>query len=206
MPAGRALLGEFASALAAWEWDVALLQEVPPWWPAPLAAACGASERHVLTSRNALLPLRRAIARRAPDLIKSNGGGGNAILVRGRAIADQRALRLAWLPERRWAHGVRLAGGGWIVNLHATTRDEPRALVESERAVAAARGWAGGEPLLVLGGDLNIAQGPALPGLRHLVGHHVDHLYGEGEPHDAAVLERGRLSDHAPIAVSVLSP
>ena len=40
-PAGRSLLNEFAAHLAGWEWDVALLQEVPPWWPPLLAAAAG---------------------------------------------------------------------------------------------------------------------------------------------------------------------
>ncbi len=35
-PAGRELFDEFALALAGWEWEVALLQEVPPWWPARL--------------------------------------------------------------------------------------------------------------------------------------------------------------------------
>ena len=40
-PAGRDLFDEFAAALAGWEWDVALLQEVPPWWPAPLARRLG---------------------------------------------------------------------------------------------------------------------------------------------------------------------
>ena len=39
----RSLLEEFGSTLAAWEWDVALLQEVPPWWPGPLARVSGAS-------------------------------------------------------------------------------------------------------------------------------------------------------------------
>ena len=42
-PAGRDLAREFAAALAAWEWDVALLQEVPPWWPPALGRACGAA-------------------------------------------------------------------------------------------------------------------------------------------------------------------
>ena len=31
--ARRSLLDEFAARLAEWEWDVALLQEVAPWWP-----------------------------------------------------------------------------------------------------------------------------------------------------------------------------
>src|SRR5688572_13501753 len=41
-PAGRPLLNEFARALAGWDWDVALLQEVPPWWPPLLGRAAGA--------------------------------------------------------------------------------------------------------------------------------------------------------------------
>src|SRR4051795_4899917 len=93
-PAGRSLLSEFAAALADWSWDVALLQEVPPWWPEPLAAASGAQASRALTSRNALLPLRRWAARRRPDLLKSNGGGCNAILVRApHRIAEHRVRR-----------------------------------------------------------------------------------------------------------------
>ncbi|MGH2944640.1 MAG: endonuclease/exonuclease/phosphatase family protein, partial [Solirubrobacteraceae bacterium] len=81
-PAGRELRAEFAAALASWGWDVALLQEVPPWWPPALARACDAHARMRLTARNSLPPLRRIVAERAPDLIKSSGGGCNAILVR----------------------------------------------------------------------------------------------------------------------------
>ena len=60
--AGRDLRREFTAALAGWEWDVALLQEVPPWWPARLGAELAAEYRFVLTSRNGLLAARRAIA------------------------------------------------------------------------------------------------------------------------------------------------
>jgi endonuclease/exonuclease/phosphatase family metal-dependent hydrolase len=196
---GRGLLAEFAAALAGWAWDVALLQEVPPWWPPTLAAAADAQQRTRLTSRNAGLTVRRAVADRNPDLLKSNGGGANAILVRGEIVED-RALRLAWWPERRWAQGVRLADGAWAVNLHATTRNEPRARAECERAV---RAWAEAERL-VLGGDLNI-RAPSLPPLRHVAGHHVDHVFVAGfEPVGGPdVLDRGRLSDHAPVAVSL---
>ncbi|HEY1566301.1 MAG TPA: endonuclease/exonuclease/phosphatase family protein, partial [Solirubrobacteraceae bacterium] len=52
--AGGDLLDAFAAALQDWEWDVALLQEVPPWWTAPLAERLGAEYRQALTSRNAL--------------------------------------------------------------------------------------------------------------------------------------------------------
>src|SRR5947209_5556043 len=52
---GRDLLAEFARSLAGWSWDVALLQEVPPWWAPALARECGAEVALALTSRNALL-------------------------------------------------------------------------------------------------------------------------------------------------------
>src|SRR5947208_3481338 len=89
-PSDPARLG----ALAGWEWDVALLQETPPWWPEILAATLGCEYRLVLTSRNGLLSLRRAIAVRRPDLMKSNGGGCNAILARRDRIVAHRVLRL----------------------------------------------------------------------------------------------------------------
>jgi endonuclease/exonuclease/phosphatase family metal-dependent hydrolase len=205
--AGRPLLREFAEALAGWAWDVALLQEVPPWWPPRLAAACGAQERTVLTSRNWLLPLRRAIASRSPDLLKANGGGSNAILVRG-DVRAHRARRLTWWPERRWAHGVALADGRWVVNLHATRqplpKQRPRTWADCRAAAEAARQWAAGAPL-VLGGDLNLPGRPALPGLRHVAGNHVDHVLVAGlEPAGSGeVLDRGTLSDHAPVAVDL---
>ena len=201
------MLNEFASALASWEWDVALLQEVPPWWPPLLARACGADQRLVLTSRNWLLPLRAAISARNPDLLKANGGGCNAILVRGGGIAEHQTHRLALRPERRMMHGVRLRSGVWIVNLHASTRGaagEPQTRAESLQAAGTALGWAGGAPL-VLGGDFNLRGTPELPGLRHVAGHYVDHVYtsriepaGRGE-----TLDRGTLSDHAPVAVDL---
>ena len=199
-PAGRAQLNAFAALLDGWAWDVALLQEVPPWWPQPLALACGAVQRHRLTSRNFPLAPRRAVSVRNPDILKSGGGGCNAILVRGQNVLDQRALRLAWRPERRWAHGVRLEDGTWVVNLHATVRDPPRALAECRRAAEAGRAWAAGAPL-VLGGDFNLRGHPELPGLREAAGHYVDHVFASGlEPAGPGeILDRGRLSDHAPV-------
>jgi endonuclease/exonuclease/phosphatase family metal-dependent hydrolase len=194
-PAGRPLLAEFCAALAGWEWDVALLQEVPPWWPPALARACGASDRYVLTSRNSLLGLRRALASRAPDLLGANGGGANAILAR-LPVLEHRAYRLTWWPERRWAHAVRLHDG-WVVNLHASTHREDWARRDTRRAAA----WAP-RPLLVFGGDLNL-RSLELPGLRHVAGHHVDHLFSDGRPGVGEVLDRGRLSDHAAVRVTL---
>src|SRR3954464_7077450 len=105
-PAGRDLLADFSAALAGWEWDVALLQEVPPWWPPELARAGGAEQRRALTSRNLLPPLQRVLAQRWPDVVKSWGGGANAILVRGLGITAHRRARLRWWPEQRVVHAV----------------------------------------------------------------------------------------------------
>jgi endonuclease/exonuclease/phosphatase family metal-dependent hydrolase len=201
--AGRSLVNEFAAALDGWEWDVALLQEVPPWWPPMLAAGTGARQRTQLTSRNSLLPLRMAISRRNPDILKSNGGGADAILVRG-GIGEHRAVRLRRLPEGRWAHGVRLDDGSWVVNVHSHNHPEPLALADTRRALAAAREWAGAAPL-VFGGDINLKRPPALDGLVHVAGNHVDHLFADGRPAAgrAQVLQRGPLSDHPPVAVTL---
>jgi endonuclease/exonuclease/phosphatase family metal-dependent hydrolase len=194
-PAGRPLLAEFAAALAGWEWDVALLQEVPPWWPPVLAEAAGADHRAALTARNSFLPVRRAIASRAPDLLKANGGGSNTILVRGRVL-EHRATRLTWWPERRMAQAARL-DGGWVVNVHTSTHRESWALRDTLRALD----WAP-RPLLVFGGDLNL-RSVSLPGLRHVAGNHVDHLFSDGRPGRAEVLDAGPLSDHAPVRVTL---
>src|ERR1700722_19481334 len=74
-PSRGSLYQQFAEKLHVWERDVALLQEVPPWWPQTLARDLGAEQRTATTSRNSLLAVRRAIAERRPELAKSNGGG-----------------------------------------------------------------------------------------------------------------------------------
>ena len=101
-----------------------------------------------------------AISVRNPDVLKANGGGCNAILVRGPAILGAphgaaRAAAGAALDARR-AAGERRC---WVVNLHATTRKRLRAAPQTRAEVRFAAGtglaWAGGAPL-VLGGDLNL--------------------------------------------------
>ncbi|MEJ7798306.1 MAG: endonuclease/exonuclease/phosphatase family protein [Solirubrobacteraceae bacterium] len=204
--AGHDLRAGFADALAGWEWDVALLQEVPPWWPPALARACAAQERSALTSRNALPALRRLLSERRPDLIKSNGGGANAILVRtdsARIVEERRLLLRRW-PERRVCHAVALDDGTWCANLHAQVHSPARAHADIARAAAAALAWAGDAPVL-LGGDFNVRE-PSAPGMRRLGGHGVDHVLGRGmsgaEP--AEIPDRGHLSDHAPVIVTLL--
>jgi len=227
----RSLLPEFEAALAAWEWDAALLQEVPPWWPPLLARAAGADHaRTALTSRNSFLPLRRAIAQWRPDLIKSNGGGANAILLRRDAgiLVDHRSRALRPRPERRVAHAVALRGGAaaalagdeavplWIGNLHAAEA-EPLARAQADGAKAAA--WlatiADGAPA-ILGGDFN-DRAPAHPGLRAVASRSVDHVLVP-PPLETAdrprTLERvrtldgrpRRLSDHPPLTVALRRP
>jgi endonuclease/exonuclease/phosphatase family metal-dependent hydrolase len=196
------LFDDFAAALASWKWDVALLQEVPPWWPARLGAATSASARSTRTSRDWIPPLRW-LGRSLPDLVKSWAGGCNAILVRGVPILEHRRQDLRWLPEHRAMHAVRLAGGVWAANLHAQVRPELLARSDTARAASTALGWAGDAPL-VLGGDFNLRD-PAAAGLRHVGGNWVDHVFVRGmEPHGRRELpDRGGLSDHKPVIVEV---
>ncbi len=201
--AGRDLRREFTAALGRWEWDVALLQEVPPWWPARLGAELAAEYRFVLTSRNGLLAARRAIATRWPDLIGSNGGGANAILARHDRIVADRTLRLARFPERRWAHAAWLAAGFWVVNVHSSG-DEVHAQRDGELVARTSLEWAAGAPLVV-GGDFNLRE-PYFSGLQHAGERDVDHIFvGDGVQivGAAEVLDRGTLSDHPPLVVTV---
>lgn len=175
----RDLFREFAALLAAAEWDVALLQEVPPRWADRLAAATGADARVALTSRNWLRPLTFPVARVRPHLAGSWEGGCNLILVRrsrrrggalarsgrrtseaadrpGVAITDHRRATLTWRPERRVVSMVRLAGGICLANLHASTGKGADA--DIMRAAELSVEWAGATPL-VLGGDFNARPG-----------------------------------------------
>lgn len=224
----RSLLGEFQAALSAWEWDVALLQEVPPWWPPALARAAGADHaRTALTSRNQALWLRRAIAERRPDLIRSGGGGANAILLRPGAgvLADHRRHTLTRRPERRVAHAVALRAGAagaltgdhgvplWIGNLHASEADPlPRARADGTRAAAWLGAVASGGPA-ILAGDFN-DRAPEHPGLRAVASRSVDHVLvpaGIDAVGRAHTLRRARtidgatrrLSDHPPLVVAL---
>lgn len=225
----RGLLPEFSQLLCAAHWDVALLQECPPRFTGPLASACEAETHSVLTSRNSLAPLRRAIARRNPDLIASAEGGSNLTLLRRGSqlggIGERRELALREdPPERRTMGFLRTDSGLCVANLH-TTNDRPDLSVDELRlAAATATEWAGDSPLL-LGGDLNLRPsenpetfdelldrfglgGPTAPGS-------IDHLLARGLeiveapatwPAERRELsERGyalRLSDHAPVGAT----
>jgi endonuclease/exonuclease/phosphatase family metal-dependent hydrolase len=160
----RPLLDEFAGVLERLEWDVALLQEAPPRWFAPLAARTRSSGVRVLTSRNWLPALQARLADLNPDLIASGEGGSNQILVRhpGRVL-EHRRLTLAFWPERRRMHWARLDLPGFgrvcVANLHATAGRPERASVEVVAAGQASTQFSADDPL-VLGGDFNLR--PAL--------------------------------------------
>jgi len=204
--AGRDLEAQFTALIAGWPWDVALLQEVPPWWPPGMAAACGGEQRTALTSRNALLPIRRWVARRDPDLAKSNGGGSNAVLSR-LPIARSETLRLARRPERRVAQLLRLQDGTVIANHHGSTR-VPLAERELAELCAAALERSDGGAVIV-GGDMNLrAPRPPTP-LAPVAARDVDHIFAAraaptGEPtlHGRTIALAGSrltLSDHPPL-------
>jgi endonuclease/exonuclease/phosphatase family metal-dependent hydrolase len=223
----RDLSAEFAAMLSDADWDVALLQECPPRFAAPLARACGAEAHRVLTSRNSLGALRAAAGRLNPDLIASGEGGSNLTLVRADGplgeIVERRELAIhKGKPERRAMAFTRTASGLCIANLHATN-DHPE--MASEDVLLAARRateWAGGSPLL-FGGDLNLrpAETPAVfDQLRDSFGlltpttapGAIDHLLARGLkmierpapwPPERREVRQGdhavRLSDHAPV-------
>ncbi len=225
----RSLEAEFAQVLAGAGWDVALLQECPPRFAAPLASACAAESHRVLTSRNSLGALRSLAARMNPDLLASGEGGSNLTLVRAGGplgeIVERRELEIhAGRPERRTMAFTRTASGICVANLHATN-DRPALAAEDVLQAAERSGeWAGDAPL-VFGGDLNLRPGED-PGvfdvLRERFGlagstgpRAIDHLLSRGMavanpplawPAERRELPRGGLalrpSDHAPVQAS----
>jgi endonuclease/exonuclease/phosphatase family metal-dependent hydrolase len=176
---------------------------VPPWWPPELARAAGAEHRTALTSRNFPLPIRRALAERWPDLLRSNGGGANAILARG-GLDGHEVRRLRFFPERRVLHAARhVPSGAWVANLHLSAHHSPRAREDLLRAVASLAEWAPSGPA-VLGGDFNLRD-PAVPGFELVAQRDVDAIFARGLSRvgEQQVLERGALSDHPPLAVTL---
>jgi hypothetical protein len=225
----RPLLGEFARAVAAQDWHVALLQEAPPRWLRPLARTARAGGVSALTSRNSISVLRAAVAQLNPDLIASNEGGSNQLLVRPPwQVADVMRLTLTMRPERRAMLVALLHGPDGrdvaVANLHAST-GPPAAAREVLAAAETALELAGGAPLL-LGGDLNLRpdgagplfdelerrfglRGPAEPGsLDHLLVHGLEVVEPAHALPDSAREAPGpggrslRLSDHPAVAAS----
>jgi endonuclease/exonuclease/phosphatase family metal-dependent hydrolase len=152
----RLLRAEFAEVLGRLEWDVALLQEAPPRWTWPFDA----QQARALTSRNSLAPLRALAARLNPDLIASNEGGSNQLLVRTPwRLGEVETHELTRRPERRVMMLARVEAPDGrrvaIANLHGSVDSVPGAGEQVLRAAERAVEFAGDLPL-VLGGDLNL--------------------------------------------------
>jgi endonuclease/exonuclease/phosphatase family metal-dependent hydrolase len=215
--------------LASWEWDVALLQEAPPRWFGELEQATGATGIRALTSRNSLAPLRAWVADRNPDLIASNEGGSNMLLVRppARIVATTSAL-LATRPERRVLSMARVSGPQHrltIANVHLSVPSTGQGIREALHAATLAMEWAGDDPV-VLGGDLNLRPADhrfAFDALRDRCGlgpptgpRAIDHLLARSldvveRPVALPAADRElpgpgglaiRLSDHSPVVAS----
>jgi endonuclease/exonuclease/phosphatase family metal-dependent hydrolase len=229
----RPLLDEFGRVLDGFAWDVAILQEAPPRWFAPLARRTGSNGLRVLTSRNFCPPLQGRLADLNPDLIASSEGGSNQMLVRHPArIVEHRRLTLAWRPEQRRMQWARLAFANearvCVANLHASAGLPERASDEVVRAAEAAVEWSAGDPL-VFGGDLNLRpqRSPApfdVLSDRFALGEPtaadaIDHLLMRGltvesRPRRVPAERREliepdglriRLSDHAPVAATFVT-
>jgi endonuclease/exonuclease/phosphatase family metal-dependent hydrolase len=225
----RDLWREFTDMLCAAPWDVALLQECPPRWEPGFTRECGAEGFIVKTSRNWMERASWAIARGWPDLIGSSEGGSNMILARPPAggISESRELTIRERrPERRTMAFSRLGTGLCVANLHASTSPP---LAEEELVFAAdhAVEWAGDAPL-VFGGDFNVRPYKSqvfdeLERRHGLAGttaeDSIDHLLVRGlevegpprawPPEQRELDEDGlalRLSDHAPVELSVIWP
>jgi endonuclease/exonuclease/phosphatase family metal-dependent hydrolase len=226
----RVLRQEFSTLLSGERWDIAFLQEAPPYWLRPLAEAAAASGSSALTSRNLAAPIRRRLAEWNPDKIASGEGGSNQILARsGWRIRETRRLTLTLLPERRRLIWVRLDhpehGALSAANLHATAHVPHDAARDVLRAARAACAWSADLPL-VFGGDLNLRMSEvpeAFEQLRTELGlsgarpaRAIDHLLVRGldtlAPPEPLVPERRdirdpgglaiRLSDHTPVVAT----
>ena len=193
-PAGgpRRCYAEFAATLAGWEWDVALLQEVPPWWPPRAGRGERGPARTALTSRNALLPLRRALAARAGPTSSSPTAAARTRSSSAAGASPSTAQRrLRRRPERRVVHAVRLGDGPWVANVHAQVHSEARAQADIARA-AAMRCAAGRAARRSSSAATSTCAAPRAPGFTDAGGHGVDHVLARGlRPVASEVLERG---------------
>jgi endonuclease/exonuclease/phosphatase family metal-dependent hydrolase len=193
------------------EWDFALLQEAPPRWREPLARELDAASAIVLTSRNFGAPARAFVAERWPNLIKSNEGGSNQLLVRAPwRIEETKEHLMTRRPERRRMLWARLGGPVplAVANVHGSVGGVSGAPEQVLRAAEVAASWAGDAPL-IFGGDLNLrpSRRPELFDtlatrfeLTHPTAHNaIDHLLTRGleviEP-PRQVTPPMQLSDH----------
>ena len=149
-----------------WAWDVALLQEVPPWWPPMLARAAARSSARGSPRATGCCRLRRAVSARNPDVLKSGGGGGERDpRARPRSSSTARC-GCGGVPEGRV--GARRAGSRTRLGGQRPLAEPARgARARRHASDAIARGpqLGRGDAPLILGGDVNLKRPPELPGL-----------------------------------------
>jgi hypothetical protein len=138
---------ELADSFRHREWDVALLREMQPSWPAWLSAQLELEYRVVPSSLATRLSFSPALALRWPGVVR--GGQASAIFARDDRIVDDRVQRLGRRSSGGCVHGVLLACGLWVANLHAVDA------IETREGVEAALSWRDGRPLL-LGADVEL--------------------------------------------------
>lgn len=198
MHVNRKLTGLMARRIAAWEPDVAALQEVPTAGIEQIVATTGM--RAVWTTTGPLIGPRRlrdALAARNPDLWRSHEGNANVLLVgRGlrvdeggvravrlnpvpailrsaRELGLERGELLRYLPEpRRLVVARLLLPGGGAVTVgctHCHNARHPGVVGREILRAAAAVGDVAGGGAAVLAGDLNAPPGhPAMAALATL--------------------------------------
>ena len=176
------------------------------WLPAP-------SSGPRCTSRNSACPLRRAIARRDPELLSPTAAAQRDAR-RATPIASHSAVRLRLRPERRVAQIAQARRTATVVaNFHGSTR-VPLAEDELERLVELALAARRPPPApVVLGGDLNLRDARTSPGMEHVAARDVDHVFAaglrrrrRGAALRATPSRRGtarELSDHPPLVAEL---
>jgi hypothetical protein len=145
--------------LAAGEWDIALLDCLPPAELTSLAAALGAEQR-LLPGRGGLTLLGHALADLVPGSRRGRDERTSGILARSDRIIEDHAGRLrdgSWLQVARLACGLAVG--------HAHVRDpEPAAIAELVQLASAWRG----DSALILAADFDpgATEHPRVPDLQ----------------------------------------
>ena len=191
---------------ASWEWDVALLQEVPPWWPPHARRGvrrAGVHGAHLAQPGAAA----RARARGAPaghrEVLGRRGATRSSCAAHG--VTAHARLRLRLRPERRVVHAVRRDDGLWLANLHASAHDRARGAGRHRRAPPRRCAAGRATSRSIFGGDMNTRAPAGRRASRTRAGTCIDHVFARGLAVAAPVqtLERGGLSDHAPVLATL---
>lgn len=200
-PRRRAFLQEMVELVTRDEPDVVCLQEVPVWALAHLEGWSRMQRSSAVARRRR--PLGRWITELHHGLLRSAfTGEADAILVARRfTLSDERRQVVSTAGLRRIAHGVRLDGGVFVVNVHISADEEQLARIADLVA---------DEPQAIVAGDLNL-RGVGLPGFSPPLSESIDQILVRGLsagaptawPEDRRRLGGRLLSDHAPVELHI---